>query len=93
MIMVRDPSDLRGLIREAYRIEGIGASECRSIFLDWALGVPAGEDPKEHVRRLLGKYGSDFPDHLMTETLRAALDEIAAPRRRGGRARRISPDS
>lgn len=91
--MARDPLDPKGLIRESYRIENIGAGECRSIFLDWALSVPVGEDPKEHVRRLLGKYAKNNPGHPMTETLQAALDEIAAPRRRGGRARRLSQTS
>ena len=32
-----DPLDKKGLVYEAYRIDGIVAEECRSIFLDWAL--------------------------------------------------------
>ena len=39
--MVDDP---RGLILESYRIEGITEGQCRSIFLDWALGIQLGED-------------------------------------------------
>ena len=31
-----DPDDPKGLIRESYRMEGIGPAECRSNFLDWA---------------------------------------------------------
>jgi len=42
--MERDADDPKGLIRESYRIEGIGMAECRSIFLDWALSLPDGAD-------------------------------------------------
>ena len=44
--MERDPLDHKGLIREAYRIEGITLGECRSIFLDWALSTPDGADSR-----------------------------------------------
>jgi hypothetical protein len=47
--------DPRGLIYEAYRME-IGPAECRSIFLDWALGLPEGTGRAE-IRTLLGHYG------------------------------------
>ena len=53
MMMARDPLDAKGLIREAYRIEGISAPECRSIFLDWALGY--GDDPKDGIVALLAR--------------------------------------
>jgi len=86
---MKDELDPKGLIREAYRIEGIGAPECRSIFLDWALGVPLGADPREKVRALLARHASEPADHPMTVTLKAALDEGAGPRRRGGRAGRM----
>ena len=33
--------DPKGLIAESYRIEGISAEQCRSIFVDWALSMPA----------------------------------------------------
>ena len=39
-----DTLDPKGLIAEAYRIEGIGEGECRSIFLDWALSLPEGQE-------------------------------------------------
>ena len=35
-----DENDPKGLISEAYNIDGITAGECRSIFLDWALAFP-----------------------------------------------------
>jgi hypothetical protein len=85
----RDEIDPRGLIFESYRIEGIGDPECRSIFLDWAIGVPMGQDSSEWVRRLLAEYGGKNPDHPMTSVLKAALDAPPANVRRGGaKARR-----
>ena len=87
--MVRDSSrrmddpDPRGLIREAYRMD-IGEEECRSIFLDWALGAGAG---KPEIERLLEVHGA--PDHPMTAVLKAGLDAPARTGRRGGwRSRR-----
>lgn len=84
-----DPVDPKGLIREAYRIEGIGASECRSIFLDWALTLPAGQDARAAISLLLDRHGSGAADHPMTETLRAGLEDAGPPRRRGGRRARL----
>ncbi|PCJ75446.1 MAG: hypothetical protein COA53_05970 [Rhodobacteraceae bacterium] len=74
--------DPRGLIYEAYRIEGIEEVSCRPIFLDWALGVPTSEDPVAHIKTMLAHYGPNWPDHPMTGILRAGLDKMAAPRRR-----------
>ena len=84
MTRPKDPHDPRALIYESYRIEGIGEPECRSIFLDWAIGVPIGEDSRTHVEALLETYSSDHPDHPMTNVLRSALDPSNAPKRRGG---------
>ncbi|MBM1219146.1 hypothetical protein JQU17_02970 [Ponticoccus sp. SC2-23] len=83
------PEDPRGLIQEAYRMVGISAPECRSIFLDWALGVPPDRETKTEVRRLLNRYAEANPGHPMTQTLIEALDEPASARRRGGRAGRL----
>ncbi|MEM6385023.1 MAG: hypothetical protein AAF718_02185 [Pseudomonadota bacterium] len=85
----QDGIDPRGLIRESYRIEGITLAECRSIFLDWAISVPVGEDSTAHVRVLLDTYATDAEDHPMTRVLREALEPAARTGRRGGaRARR-----
>ena len=82
--------DPKGLIREAFAIDGIAAPECRSIFLDWALGLPPGRDLRTEVARLLSHYAGQAPAaHPMLETLRAALQEPATPRRRGGRRGRL----
>lgn len=85
---IKDPHDPKGLIRDAYAIDGITSAECRSIFLDWALSVQA-DDPKEIVKVLLTDHGADAPDHPMTQTLTAALAETGPARRRGGRAARL----
>ena len=87
----KDPHDPKGLVRESYRIEGITPGECRSIILDWALSLPLGADPRPAILALLDGYGRIAPDHPMTATLRAGLDQPAPPRRRGGRAGRSNP--
>lgn len=77
--------DPRGLIREAYRIDDIGMTECRSIFFDWALSRPEG-DEAEAISAMLVDYGADAPDHPMTAVLREGLVGAAPPAgRRGGR--------
>lgn len=86
--MKGDENDPRGVIREAYRMEGIGAGDCRSIFLDWALGLPAEPPPETRIAALLGQYAPDYPDHPMTDVLRAGLERPAAGGRRGGWAAR-----
>ena len=82
--MQRDPLDLKGLIFEAYRIDGIVISECRSIFLDWALSVPEGQDMQEAIAVMLERYQPDNPDHPMTLVLQEGQQTASAPRRRGG---------
>ena len=54
--MKGDIYDPKALIREAYRIENITRSECRSIFLDWALSLPIEQDPNISIRNLLERY-------------------------------------
>ncbi|CTQ50467.1 hypothetical protein [Jannaschia donghaensis] len=75
--------DPKGLIAEAYRIDGITDAECRSIFLDWAMGAP--DQPHAAIERLL----RDRPDHPMTTVLREGLAMPARTGRRGGRAARV----
>lgn len=86
---MKDDLDPKGLIREAFRIDGITAGECRSIFLDWALGVPAGADPKVQIAKLLDRYNDQPADHPMSQTLTAGLAASAPARRRGGRSARV----
>jgi hypothetical protein len=79
-----DAHDPKGLIFEAYQIEGITKSECRTIFLDWALSLPLNTDTGPTIRLMLERYGQDAPDHPMTDVMREGLQGMAAPRRRGG---------
>ncbi len=79
-----DTLDPRGLIAEAYRIDGIGPGECRSIFLDWALSAPAEQDMQEALAALLARHAPEHPDHPMTAVLREGQTQGTAPRRRGG---------
>jgi hypothetical protein len=89
--MARDTAELdpKGLIRESYRIEGIGVPECRSIFLDWAISIPAETEAHSLIPDLLAHYGQDAPDHPMTQVLREGLAAPAPGGRRGGRRARI----
>ncbi|SIS72920.1 hypothetical protein [Phaeovulum vinaykumarii] len=85
------PADIdpKGLIREVYRMEGLGDGECRSIFLDWLLSLPEGHDMSTALRVLIAEYATPAPDHPMSAILAEAL---SAPRetarRRGGWAAR-----
>ncbi len=88
--MKGDVHDPRGLIADAYAIEGITIGECRTIFLDWALGMPVDADSKAQVKALLVRFAEQPADHPMTQTLLAALKDAAPAKRRGGRAARLS---
>lgn len=79
-----DLDDPKGLIRESYRIEGIGPPECRSIFLDWAMSLPEGHDSAAAIARLLERHRTAAADHPMTQVLREGQTTLTTPRRRGG---------
>ena len=83
-------ADPRGLILEAYRMQ-IGPEDCRTMFLDWALGLPEGAGAAE-TAELLAHYGARQPDHPMTAMLREGLREAPPPRRRGRTARLRPPE-
>ncbi|MCC1494491.1 hypothetical protein [Cognatishimia sp. F0-27] len=85
-----DETDPKGLIREAYRIEGITEGECRSIFLDWALSLPDGTDSRALITPLLARY--DLPDHPMSKVLRDGQAAASHPKRRGGWRSRERPE-
>ena len=76
--------DPKGLIFESYRIEGITKSECRTIFLDWALSLPLEQDTGAALAGLIAHYQPDHAAHPMTEVLTEGLGTMTAPRRRGG---------
>ena len=79
-----DALDPKGLISEAYRIDGIDEGECRSIFLDWALSLPQERESGGAIRAMMERHAADAPDHPMTAVLRAGLERAERPRRRGG---------
>jgi hypothetical protein len=86
--MQRDEADPKGLVREAYAIEGITAAECRSVFLDWALSLPPGTPLAAPIGVLLDRHAGALPDHPMNAVLREGLAPSPVPRRRGGHAGR-----
>ena len=76
-------SDPRGVIFEAYRIEGITGPDCRSIFLDWALGLNIDLDPIEEIKILYDAYSADNPSHPMNLVLKEGLKNFTSqPKRR-----------
>ena len=81
-----DPSiDPRGLIFEAYRIEGISSKDCRTILLDWALGMPDGSAYSEALRQLHSIYCTEHPDHPMTAVIEEGLVNSGNRTRKRGR--------
>lgn len=76
--------DPKSLMSEAYQIDGISASQCRSIFLDWALCLPTGVDNGPAIQAILAQYDVANPDHPMSAVLRQGLDQVENPKRRGG---------
>lgn len=79
--------DPRGLIFESYRIDGISIEECRSIFFDWALGLPMGDDMAAALRELQTVYADKAPDHPMSGIIADGLTKANVPGRRRGRRR------
>ncbi len=79
--------DPRGLIFESYRMDGIGSDQCRTIFLDWALGLPAQSDVRSALLELQRVYASARPDHPMSALISQGLAREAVPKGRRRRAR------
>ena len=86
----KDPNDPAGLIREAFRIEGIGYQDCRTIFLDWVIGQREQFDMTEAVQAMLVRYAGEPGDHPMMLVLREAVEQAPTARRRGGAQARRS---
>lgn len=76
--------DPKGLIYEAYRIDGITPSQCRSIFLDWALSLPSEADVQKALNTLYARHAQAAPDHPMTNVISQGMTKLTVPRRRGG---------
>ncbi|MFZ3582300.1 hypothetical protein ACOI1H_09045 [Loktanella sp. DJP18] len=88
--MKGDALDPAGLIREAFRIDGITAADCRVIFLDWAMKRSQTGDLRARVAALCDQYADQPADHPMMQTLKAGLARSPIARRRGGRAGRAA---
>jgi len=72
-----DPDDPKGLIREGFRIDGIGPAECRSILIDWALSLPVGTDSGAALARLARRHADAPADHPMRRLLAEGVAGIA----------------
>ncbi|AHM05012.1 hypothetical protein roselon_02713 [Roseibacterium elongatum DSM 19469] len=84
-----DPYDPKGLVFEAFRIEGITDDECRSILVDWALSVTAA-DMRDPIAALIARHAEAPADHPMHKVLAEGLEHPPMPRRRGGRRARLA---
>ena len=87
-MQTREPDDPKGLIAESFRIDGIGLADCRTIFLDWALSLPAEVDSARAASRLRVRHADQPEDHPMMVVL-AEAGAGSPSGRRGGRAGRF----
>ena len=78
-------ADPIGLFFEAFRIEGITERDCRTIFFDWALGVPEGADIAALVRELHEHYAVRYPEHPMVSVLAEGMAAPVKSAKRRGR--------
>ena len=62
-------ADPKGLIQEAYNIEGISEQDCRSIFFEWTFGTDVGNELSDLVNSLHQYYMDKYPSHPMTKIL------------------------
>ena len=77
--------DPKKLIAESYKIAGITASECRSIFLDWALSIPLDCDSRLMALELFDHYHQLDKDHPMTLLLKSSSNKTKGRTRVGRR--------
>lgn len=68
-------ADPKGLIEEAYKINGITEGECRSIFFGWVFGIEGKgvDELRQLVITLYEHYLTDYPNHPMTRVLAEGL--------------------
>lgn len=79
------PADPKGLIHEAYNIEDLSEKDCRTIFLDWALGVPAESDMAQLMSKLAEYYAELNPEHPMSMLLNKDTSGMKSIRSSRGR--------
>ena len=85
-------SDPRGLIFEAYRIDGITLEDCRSIFFDWALGLTPDLVAIDEVTKLYNIYVLKNPNHPMSLVLKEGVSKFNF-KLRANRKRRVKRSS
>ena len=84
--------DPRGLIYEAYQMDGITTQDCRSIFFDWALGLKSELDPMEELSIIYNIYAGENPGHPMNAVLEEGLSKFSSKKTRGrARKNRTNP--
>ena len=74
--------DEKGLIFEAYNIDNIDSSSCKTIFFDWLLSIDPSINQVKAIKDLLEAYSPTFPNHPMTELLIEGLNQNIVIRRR-----------
>ncbi len=82
VLVTHDP---RNLISDIYAMETISKSECRTVFLDWVLGLPEDADVQNYMKMFHDQYSSTHPDHPMTEIFREGIEQKNRRRARKGR--------
>ena len=81
-------SDPRGLIFEAYRIDGITDEDCRSIFFDWALGLDSALNLNDELTTLYNIYAENRPTHPMSIILKEGLSNFNGKESKSRRRKR-----
>jgi hypothetical protein len=74
--------DEKGLIFEAYKIENIDSSSCKTIFFDWIVSLDPSINQREAINELLEAYSPGFPSHPMTKLLIEGITQNSVIRRR-----------
>ena len=83
-------NDPKGLIFEAYRMDGISSEDCRSIFFDWVLGLKPELNAIDELTTLYNLYVKNNPSHPMSQVIEEGLSNFNRKRiRRGGRQNRV----
>jgi len=82
--------DKRGLISEALAMEGLSLEENRSIFFDWAFGLPEPERAAEAAQNLLDLHRNE--ENAKHPIIALLQDAVSAPPRdrRSRRGRRTA---
>ncbi len=84
-------ADPRGLFRDGFAMENLSDSECRTIFLEWAMTLRDDVDMVHSLGVLHAHYQSEYSEHYLFKLITEGLQgprRLSASRRR----RRRHPD-